>query len=117
VRAAAAICVLLTGCFYIDPILPRPHYHIVPPDLIYRGGQVALTAQLIDTESQAGSFDWTVYACAGFDHGVANHCDSKAFYPPLPANPHAVDSASSLLLTVPATTMSGAMTQAIQITL
>jgi len=49
VRAVAAICVLLTGCFYIDPIFPRPHYHIVAPDVVFRGGPVTLTAQL-DTE-------------------------------------------------------------------
>jgi hypothetical protein len=115
VRAVAAICVLLTGCFYIDPILPRPHYHIVAPDMVYRGGQVALTAQLIDTGSQVGSFDWTVKTCASFDHGMASNCDSMPFYPP--PGPHLDDSASTLLVMVPATTKSGAMTQAIQITL
>jgi hypothetical protein len=115
VRAVAAICVLLTGCFYIDPILARPHYHIVAPDMVYRGGPVFLTAQLIDTETQAGSFDWKVYGCAGFDHGVASHCDGTPFYPASGAR--VADSTSSVRVMVPAATMSGAMTQAIQITL
>jgi hypothetical protein len=114
VRAVVAICVLLTGCFYVDPILPRPRYHIVAPDMVYRGGQVALTAQLIDTGSQAGSFDWTVATCASFDQGMASNCDAP-FYPA--PGPRPDDSASTLLVMVPATTVSGAMTQAIQITL
>lgn len=114
-RAVAAICVLLTGCFYIDPIFPRPHYHIVAPDMVTRGGLVTLTAQLVDTGSQAGSFNWTVYTCAGFDHGMASHCDGTPFYSTPVSQPD--DSASSVHVMVPATTMSGAMTQAIQITL
>lgn len=111
-RGLTAICVLLTGCFYIDPIFPRPHYHLMVPDMVTRGGVVTLTAQLIDTESQAGSFDWTVYGCAGFDHGVASNCDSTPFYRTQPD-----DTASTVHVMVPATTMSRAMTQAIQITL
>jgi hypothetical protein len=112
VRGLAAICVLLTGCFYIDPIFPRPHYHLVAPDVVTRGVVVTLTAQLIDTESQAGSFDWTVYGCAGFDHGVASNCDPTPFY-----HTQADATASTVHVTVPATTMARAMTQAIQITL
>jgi hypothetical protein len=112
VRGLAAICVLLTGCFYIDPIFPRPHYHLVAPDVVTRGGLVTLTAQLVDTESQAGSFEWTVSGCTGFDHGVASSCDATPFYRTQPD-----DTASTVHVMVPATTMSGAMTQAIQITL
>ena len=111
-RVVAAICVLLTGCFYIDPIFPRPHYHIVASDMVFRGGPVTLTAQL-DTESQAGSFEWAVYTCAGFDHGVASQCDAAPFYRSQPDS----DTASTLHLMVPAMTKSGTMTQAIQITL
>lgn len=113
-RAVAAICVLLTGCFYIDPIFPRPHYHIVAPDMVYRGGPVTLTAQL-DTESQAGSFEWSVKTCAGFEHGVASGCDAAPFYPAPGSAPD--DTISTLRIMVPPTTESGAMTQAIQIAL
>ena len=115
-RAVAAICVLLTGCFYIDPIFPRPHYHIVAPDMVTRGGLVTLTAQLIDTESQTGSFNWAVYTCAGFDHGVASQCDGTAFYSTADS-PHPDDTTSTVRVMVPAATKSGTMTQAIQITL
>jgi hypothetical protein len=116
VRAVAAICVLLTGCFYIDPIFPRPHYHIVAPDTVTRGGAVTLTAQLVDAESQVGSFNWAVYSCAGFDRGVASQCDDIAFYS-TDSGPHPDDTMSTVHIMVPATTMSRAMTQAIQITL
>jgi hypothetical protein len=110
VRGLAAICVLLTGCFYIDPIFPRPHYHIVAPDMVYRGGPVTLTAQL-DTESQAGSFEWAVKTCAGFDR-VASQCDDAPFY-----RSQSDDTASTVHIMVPNRTKSGVMTQAIQITL
>ncbi|HEX8111659.1 MAG TPA: hypothetical protein VF516_28205 [Kofleriaceae bacterium] len=114
-RAVAAVWVLLTGCFYIDPILSRPRSLIIRPDVITRGGVVTLAAQLVDAESQAGSFDWTVSTCSGFDQGVASGCDSAPFYPP--PGPRPDDSHSTVSFTVPPMTRSGARTQAIQVTL
>jgi hypothetical protein len=114
VRAVAAVCVLLTGCFYIDPILARPRSRIFRPDVIYRGGMVMLSAQLVDTEGQAGSFNWKVSACAGFDQGVADPCD-EPFYPPPGESPP--DSLRMLSFTVPPKTTTGAKTQAIHVTL
>lgn len=116
-RAAAAACVLLTGCFYIDPIVPQTYYQLrVDPDVIPRGGTITLSAHLVNTESQAGSFDWAVKSCAGFDHGVASQCDGTEFYPP-PGSPPPDDTASTVQITVPPTTMSGDKTQAIVVTL
>ncbi len=116
-RAVAAVCVLLTGCFYIDPILPGPRSLILKPDVITRGGVVTLTARLLDAEGQAGSFEWTVIACSGFSGGEASGCDDgMPFYPP-PDGPSPDDSRSTVSFTVPPTTRSGAMTQAIQVTL
>lgn len=116
-RAVAAVCVLLTGCFYIDPILPRPRSLIIRPDVIARGGDVTLTARLVDTESPAGSFDWTVFACSGFDQGVASGCDDVAFYAPALDAHLPGETRNTVRFTVPPMTRSGAMTQAIQVRL
>jgi hypothetical protein len=113
VRAVAVACVLLTGCFYIDPIFPQAYYQLrADPDAIQRGGSVTLAARLVNTESQAGTFDWTVFGCAGFEHGVASECDSMEFYGSPPE-----DTASSVKVTIPPRTTSGARLQAIRVKL
>jgi len=115
VRAVAAACVLLTGCFYIDPIFPQPHYQFtVQPDVISRGGMVTLSAQLKNTETQAGSFEWTVKGCTSFQGNAATGCDDPPFYPP-PGNTD--DSASTVQVGIPPAMMSGAKIQAIVVTL
>jgi hypothetical protein len=116
VRAVAAVCVLLTGCFYIDPILPRPSFHIDAPDTIYRGGLVTMTAKLDDTDGPEGSFDWEVYSCTGFGNGTPAGCDKTRFFPP-PSDPMPDDSSSIVSFTVPPRTTSGDKTEAIKIRL
>lgn len=117
VRAIAVACTLLTGCFYVDPIFPRPHYSItVEPAVIPRGGMVTLVARLSDTDSEVGSFDWRVFSCLGIDHGAAIGCDMTEFYPP-PGSPPPDDTLSTVSFTVPPTTKSGVTTAAIRVRL
>lgn len=116
-RAVAVACVLLTGCFYIDPIVPQTYYQLrANPDAIQRGGVVTLAARLVNAESQAGTFDWTVFGCAGFDHGVASNCDPTEFYP-TPGSTPPDETSSAVQVTVPPTTMSGLKLQAIRVKL
>jgi hypothetical protein len=107
--------VVLTGCFYIDPIFPQPYYQFtVDPDVISRGGTVTLSAHLINTESQVGSFEWTVKGCASFQGDSATGCDDPPFYPP---SGNTDDAASTVHVGIPPTMMSGARIQAIVVTL
>jgi hypothetical protein len=111
VRAVAAVCVLLTGCFYIDPILPRPSVHLNAPEAIQRGGQITMSAELVDTDSAMGSFDWDVFSCAEYGNGTPVGCDKDAFY----SRPNDASSTASFM--VPATTAAGGKTQAIHVDL
>lgn len=112
---AAAASVLLTGCFYVDPIVPPPHVtiQVAPPGLLQRDGVVTLAAHL-DPNSRPGTYDWQVFACLDFDQS-AHQCDSDAFFSSpasdiLPLN-------DSVNFTIPPATQSGGKTQAIQVQL
>lgn len=108
---AAAVCALLTGCFYIDPILPRPSVRLTAPEAIQRGGQVTVSAELLDTDSSVGSFDWDVFSCAEYGNGTPVGCDKVPFYG------RRDQAASTASFMVPPTTMAGVRTQAIHVDL
>jgi hypothetical protein len=114
VRAVAAGCVLLTGCFFVDPIVPRPRVNIavVPPSVIQRDGVVTLAANFVDGGSDRGRYDWNVFSCLTFDQAAAGGCDKIAFRT-------VSDTADNTVsFTVPVMTMSGAgKTQAIKVEL
>jgi hypothetical protein len=74
---------LLTGCFYIDPIVERPAVvvQLVEPaegELPHRGGLVTLSAQYEPARSE-GSYAWRAYACGAFERGVALSCAESPF--------------------------------------
>lgn len=77
-RAVLAACVLLTGCFYIDPIISRPRVSIDRPEAIYRGGMVTLTARF-DADSKPGQNQWAVYSCLTVDSPPRDGCDPTSF--------------------------------------
>jgi hypothetical protein len=86
VRDVAVTGLLLTvavcGCFYVDPIEPRPHVQIeVEPNKLTRGGAVTLMATFTDTNTDAGKYTWTLYTCAAFDQS-ARDCDAVPFLGP-----------------------------------
>ncbi|HEX3761101.1 MAG TPA: hypothetical protein VHW23_20540 [Kofleriaceae bacterium] len=77
-RAVLAAGVLLTGCFYIDPIIPRPRVSIDRPQAIYRGGSVTLTARF-DSDSKPGQNQWALYSCLAVDSPPRDGCDQTSF--------------------------------------
>ena len=61
---AAIAALALTGCFYIDPIVERPHAFIMLPGTpAERGGSVDALA-VFDPARPGGQFDWTLSRCA-----------------------------------------------------
>ena len=78
VRAAAAAGLLLTGCFYVDPIVARPVVRIVAPSVIYRGGNAMLTAGFSDPSAAPGTYEWKIYACTDYRASAgASGCDPE----------------------------------------
>jgi hypothetical protein len=54
--------VVLTGCFYLDPIVPRPHAFITLPETVARGSMVNAVATF--DPMRDGTFVWGVSVCA-----------------------------------------------------
>lgn len=77
-RAILAASVLLTGCFYLDPIISRPRVSIDRPEVIVRGSSVTLTAQF-DSDSKPGQSQWAVFSCLGVDSPPRDGCDQASF--------------------------------------
>lgn len=114
VRAVVAAGLLLTGCFYVDPIVTRPVVKIDVQDtsVIYRGGKVMLKASFDDPNAPPGTYDWKVYACTGFDLSGPDGCDAEPFYT-LGTTPD-----DTVHFSVPATTLSSArLTQGLEVRL
>jgi hypothetical protein len=64
VRAVAA-AVVLTGCFYIDPIMERPNAEIrLPSEMAARGERINAVGVFVDPEREGGTFDWSLRICA-----------------------------------------------------
>jgi hypothetical protein len=85
VRHIAWIGLLLTGCFYIDPINQRPSVTIRPQanGVVHRGDHVMFTADYDDPEHQPGRCTWSAVACEGEDeagHVVGCDDDTATFY-------------------------------------
>lgn len=82
-RAVAVASVLMTGCFYIDPIVPPPSVHLAvtsadPANKLFRGGPATLSASF-GTDAQQGWYTWAVYSCSEFDQ-AADACDGLPFF-------------------------------------
>jgi hypothetical protein len=73
------LALLLTGCFYTDPINQRPSADIQQESSVapFRGDFVDLTAVATDPENQQVDFSWRVYACT--DATAAGDCDAVPF--------------------------------------
>jgi hypothetical protein len=85
VRIVASIGLLLTGCFYLDPInqLPTIGIHPLSSGIFHRGDRVTLDAGYDDPEGHEGTYAWHAFACADGDLSAARHgdgCDDVAFY-------------------------------------
>jgi hypothetical protein len=111
VRLVASIGLLLTGCFYIDPINQRPSVglHQQPGGFVHRGDHVMLVADYDDPEGSQGFYSWRAFACA--DEAVARHgvgCDADAFY---------TGTLATAELAVPVTLAGGEPVQAIRVVL
>jgi hypothetical protein len=111
VRLVATIGLLLTGCFYIDPINQRPAIglHQEPSGFVHRGDHVTLVADYDDPEGHQGTYAWRAFACA--DEIIARHgagCDDVAFY---------TGTLATAALDVPVTLTGGAPVQAIRVVL
>jgi len=80
VRVAAA-GLLLTGCFYVDPIVEPPDVKIVNTQMMERDGQATLTARFVNRDEQVGLFRWQLFACATYDSasGEEDNCESTAW--------------------------------------
>jgi hypothetical protein len=80
VKALALLsCVLVTGCFYIDPINQRPSIDIrqTSAETVYRKDFVTLEGAYNDPEEQLVFFTWRVYACD--DATDFSTCDHEPF--------------------------------------
>lgn len=74
------MALLLTGCFYLDPVNERPAAQIVPPaGPLHRGDRVTVMAQFDDPEGQPGTYSWRVFACSGLVDGRATDCSDKIY--------------------------------------
>ena len=73
------LALLLTGCFYTDPINQRPSADIQQESSVapFRGDFVDLTAVATDPENQEVDFSWRVYACK--DATSPGSCDAVPF--------------------------------------
>lgn len=82
VRALAAAGLLLTGCFYVDPIVVRPRVKIkvVQPSVISRGDMTTLEASFDPPDAGTGTYDWKIFACAAIDANGTSGCDGEAFF-------------------------------------
>jgi hypothetical protein len=84
VRAVAAAGLLLTGCFYLDPIITRPGVTInraAPPyDAAYRGNPFILTADFDNPKPRQGRYDWLAFACHVSEVDGSEACDDSDFY-------------------------------------
>lgn len=96
---SAALIVLVTGCFYTDPLNQRPSVGIVqddPAGPVYRGKTVHLSANKNDPEGSFVQVQWRAYACTDPtvdpDTGAHPGCDPAPF---------ATDFQDSFTFTVP----------------
>ncbi|TMQ09095.1 MAG: hypothetical protein E6J91_31435, partial [Deltaproteobacteria bacterium] len=74
---------MLTGCFYLDPIILRPGVTInraAPPyDAAYRGNPFILLADFDNPKPRQGRYDWLAFACHVADDGT-EVCDDSDFF-------------------------------------
>ena len=88
----AVACLVLTGCFYIDPINRRPRVdpitcRVVNSDdracannaYLHHDDQVELAAVVFDSDGEVSkaTYDWTANACSDVD---AAQCDPVAYF-------------------------------------
>lgn len=93
-----AACLVLTGCFYIDPINARPRIepiqcHNTTSDRIcandgylHRNDQIELSTTVFDSDGPAAqaTYAWAAFACNDVD---AVECDSPAYFTSTVASP------------------------------
>lgn len=83
-------CLVLTGCFYIDPINARPGVEAIrcrntgssrpcaDNGYLHRQDQIELSTTVVDPDGAAGkaTYAWSAFACSDVD---AVQCDSPAY--------------------------------------
>lgn len=77
VGRCALLCLVASGCFYVDPINQRPSLDIEQKsgDVVYRGDLVELEAIANDPDGQDVFFRWRAYAC-----DAEPSCDGPPFF-------------------------------------
>lgn len=78
VRVAAA-GLLLTGCFYVDPIVEPPKVRISVSPMMERGGQATLMARFPNRDEQVGRFQWQLFACSTYHPDSEDECEDTAW--------------------------------------
>ncbi|MGE5184143.1 MAG: hypothetical protein ACM31C_18865 [Acidobacteriota bacterium] len=76
-----ALLLVVTGCFYVQPINQRPSADIIQgtSSSVYRNQQhVKLDSSVYDPEGQTVSVHWRVYACS--DATQVSGCDADPYY-------------------------------------
>lgn len=73
------LLVVVSGCFYADPINQRPSLDIrmTSDEEVYRGGIVKLTAVSSDPEGHYVTYRWRVQACT--EATATDDCDQEPF--------------------------------------
>lgn len=83
-KVVAVTALLLSGCFYLDPIVTRPGVTInraAPPyDAAYRGNRFALVADFDNPKPRQGTYDWIAFACHVSDVDGSEACDTDEFF-------------------------------------
>ncbi|MEO7736043.1 MAG: hypothetical protein ABIY55_34115 [Kofleriaceae bacterium] len=86
-----AACLVLTGCFYIDPINARPRIEPIQcrntsvdrpcanDGYLHRSDQIELSTTVVDPDGAAAraTYAWSAFACSDAD---AVQCDSPAYF-------------------------------------
>lgn len=77
VGRCALLCLVASGCFYVDPINQRPSLEIEQTStaVVYRGDTVRLNAIANDPDGQPVFFHWRANACTD-----ETDCDKAPFY-------------------------------------
>jgi hypothetical protein len=82
VRVVAAAAVLLSGCFYIDPIVDAPRVFVTWPSGAVHGQCLNIKPDdpFAESAPQNPTYDWTVRACGNSSNGSSDHCNSTPVF-------------------------------------
>lgn len=104
----AVICLMASGCFYVDPINQRPSLDIVQrsAEVVYRGDTVRLAAVVHDPEDHFVFLHWRAQLCSS-----DMTCDQVPFFE------LSVDQKEDAVFVVPSVREEGAPVEAVRVVL